>query len=99
MARFLADAQAESRPIAHPTGYEGQFQFVGRLTKPITEVDEPALDAWAAAHPDGLVISYPRAVDRLPAAPDALYPYRGRWLAVWSAEAVVAHGYAALRGE
>ncbi|MBM3585880.1 MAG: phospholipid carrier-dependent glycosyltransferase [Alphaproteobacteria bacterium] len=98
-ARYMAEVQARGRPFAHPSGYEGQFQFAGRLTRPIVEVDEPALDAWAAEHPDGVVISYPRAIDRLPVAPDALYPYRGRWLAVWPAEALAAHGFTALKGE
>lgn len=97
-ARFLAEAQAEGRPVAHPVGYEGQFHFVGRLTQPLVEVEEPAIDAWAAAHPEGYVVMYPRGIDRLPAVPDALNPYRGRWIAIWPAGTVAAHGYARLRG-
>ncbi len=97
-ARFLAQAEAAGQAIAHPLGYEGHFQFAGRLTVPLAEVAEPEMAAWAAAHPDGFVISYPRAHDRLP-VPASLQPFRGRWLAVWPAAAVLEHGYAALKGE
>ncbi|MEX2649099.1 MAG: glycosyltransferase family 39 protein [Alphaproteobacteria bacterium] len=98
-ARFLADAQGRGLAVAHPLGYEGLFQFVGRLVRPLDEVEEPALDAWAAAHPGGLIVSYPRRTEALPEAPTFLQPYRGRWVAVWPAEAVARHGYAALDPE
>jgi 4-amino-4-deoxy-L-arabinose transferase-like glycosyltransferase len=90
---FLARAQSEGRPIANLESYDGQFHFLGRLTKPIEPLhDAQALQQWAKAHPRGLVISYPKqitATDRR----DALYTqsFRGVWLAIWAAPALAAN--------
>jgi hypothetical protein len=96
VADFLARAEAEGHPIAHPLGYEGTFQFAGRLTRPLEEVEEPTLQTWAARHAGGFVVSYPRDPDALPEPPAFLRPYRGGWIAVWQAEAVARHPFSAL---
>jgi 4-amino-4-deoxy-L-arabinose transferase-like glycosyltransferase len=49
----------EDRGIAVvSTGYNAEFNFTGRLTRPLDELPDPsALEAWAPAHPGGLVIA------------------------------------------
>lgn len=84
-AQRLAQAEQQGRPIASLGDYGGQFEFMGRMTRPVTELDgKAALQAWAAANPRGVVIAYPRRIS----ASDLRYavlvqPYRGIWLALW----------------
>lgn len=91
-AAFLARAESHGQPLANLESYEGQFHFLGRLTKRIEPLhDNQALQAWAKAHPDGLIVDYPlrlTAADRR----DALYvqPFRGVWLAIWPAPVLAA---------
>lgn len=58
-ARFAQElARAPDAGIAidaYP--YQGEFGFTARLTAPVAMPGEEALDAWIAAHPQGLVIS------------------------------------------
>ena len=91
-ATLLARAEAQGRPIANLGLYDGQYHYLGRLTRPITRLDDgQALTNWAAAHPDGLVIDYPA---RLKPADlrDALYvqPFRAVWLVIWPAPSLAA---------
>lgn len=37
--------------------YQGEFGFTSRMTGPIEVLDDAGLEAWAAAHPGGLVIT------------------------------------------
>ena len=57
LGRLLAGHEAAG--VAYRDGtYHGQFGFAGRLTKPVDVLaDDAALDAWAARHPGGVVLS------------------------------------------
>lgn len=85
----LAKAQAEGRPMFNNEGYNGQFNFFGRLTTPIDEDAGPeALHRWAAAHPQGVVISYPKTEAEARACPSLrVQRFRGVWLAIRPAQA------------
>ena len=86
-AVLLARAKAEGRPIANLETYDGQFDFLGRLIVPITQLSEgQPVQAWAKAHPQGLIVSYPVTVTALDRR-TALYaqPFRGVWLTIWRA--------------
>lgn len=89
-ADLLAKAEAEGRPLANLQTYDGQFDFLGRLTQPISSLHgtEDLLN-WVSQHPDGVIISYPA---HLPDAArrHALYvqPFRGVLLVLWSASTV-----------
>jgi 4-amino-4-deoxy-L-arabinose transferase-like glycosyltransferase len=87
-ATLLARAQAHGEPIANTETYNGQFDFLGRLTQPIEELPEgKGMQAWASAHPDGLIVDYPaRATLQDRAGALYLQPFRGVWLAIWSAQ-------------
>jgi 4-amino-4-deoxy-L-arabinose transferase-like glycosyltransferase len=89
-AALLAKAEAKGQPVANLETNDGQFTFLGRLTRPITQFHghDKTLKDWAMAHPDGLIITYPQ---QLTAAEreQAVYtqPFRGVWLAIWPAAA------------
>lgn len=88
--RMLSAAQTEHRTIGYLGGYDSQFNFAGRLTQPIIELEGgPALQAFAQAHPDGLVVTHP---DKL-APEDRRYsllvqPFRSSWVVIWPASAL-----------
>ncbi|HET8900025.1 MAG TPA: glycosyl transferase [Rhodanobacteraceae bacterium] len=91
VSQLLAAADAGDQPIANLAGYAGQFQFLARLTHPVTELTPAALADWARAHPDGLVIAYPRQLS----ADDLRYailvePFRSDWLVAWRAPVLAA---------
>ena len=87
VAQHLARVQAAGRPIAHFPKYHGQFQFVGRLDRPLQVVlDYPELLAWAAAHPDGAVVVYSyRPLTNPSAQPEFRQGFKGREVYVWRA--------------
>jgi 4-amino-4-deoxy-L-arabinose transferase-like glycosyltransferase len=87
---LIAAAQADHHPVAIEGNYEGQFHFAGRLTQPITELrDGRALQAFAQAHPDGLVITHPETLDASALRYALLaQPFRSAWVVVWSAPTV-----------
>jgi hypothetical protein len=96
LAKRLQTWEAEGRPLANSGKYQGQFDFLGRLKKPIAILGEKNVKAWAEANPRGEVISYHY---KLPAdiTPDYAQPYRGKYIAVWNAKTVIEHPYLALR--
>lgn len=84
---LLANAESDRHPIAIEGNYEGEFHFAGRLTQPITELrDGHALQAFAEAHPDGLVVTHPEKVETSAQRYALLIqPFRSTWVVVWSA--------------
>jgi 4-amino-4-deoxy-L-arabinose transferase-like glycosyltransferase len=91
VARMLAKAEASGRPIANLESNDGQYTFLGRLTEPVTQLHGIRdVDRWAQAHPQGLVITYPRRLTPTDRA-NAVYiqPFRGIWLAVWPVQSFV----------
>lgn len=89
-SRLLAAAAAAQRPIGYLGSYDGQFHFEGRLTQPITQIyGDVALQDFARAHPDGVVVAHPAQLD----ANDLRYallvqPFRSTWLVVWTASSL-----------
>jgi 4-amino-4-deoxy-L-arabinose transferase-like glycosyltransferase len=87
VAQDLARVQAAGRPIAHFPKYHGQFQFVGRLERPLQVLLSPQqLLAWAAAHPDGAVVVYSYQTLTSPTAqPEFRQSFGRRDVYVWRA--------------
>lgn len=91
-ADVLALAEKDRLPIANVGTYEGQYQFLARLQKPIVELNSrEAAIAWAQAHPDGVIIDY---IDRDDASTNRKQPTKAIWrqgfrsdeLALWRAD-------------
>lgn len=92
-AQAVAALQAEGRPVANVNDYHGQYHFAGRLTQPIEPIYEEDAMVWAAAHPGGVIVTYRRAdPSTYPAPPLFAGPYRGRNMAMWSAEDLLRFG-------
>lgn len=91
VAERLSVLQSQNAPIAYWQHYYGEFQFLGRLTQPLTEIaDGPHLTEWFAAHPHGYVVlvrHHDPAVDETPAYYAQAYRLNRR-LQIWSAEAL-----------
>jgi 4-amino-4-deoxy-L-arabinose transferase-like glycosyltransferase len=87
---LISTSQAAGHPVAFAGNYEGQFHFAGRLTRPIVELyDGQSLQAFAKAHPDGLVVTHPDQLDGSARRYALLaQPFRSAWLVVWSAPTV-----------
>jgi 4-amino-4-deoxy-L-arabinose transferase-like glycosyltransferase len=78
MARELARHQALGHPVASEGRYHAQFQFVGRLTRPLAALPGTELADWLAAHPDGVAVVYLKShEDAAPFRPLFSQPYRG----------------------
>lgn len=84
VARRLGALQAAGYPLANYGKYHGQFQFLGQLTEPISVIGDAEAERWLADNPSGKVIAYYR--DRPKSfAPQMVFRFRGKWLAVWDA--------------
>lgn len=76
----------EACGVAWVGDYEGEINFVARLTRPVTLVQAGALDHWLAAHPGGIAVDrYSNRWPGLPRQPDRVFPYRGKQLGLWLA--------------
>lgn len=91
-SRHLAELQSQDIAIAHLGSYSGQFQFGGRLDRPIDTIEPHEVSAWALRHPEGRLISYANTLDAQKAAQaEFCQPYRGRYLLIWTGEALSQH--------
>jgi len=85
-AREIATLQRRGTAVALVGAYYGEYQFLGRLPRPMTVLHAEGAVAWARDHPRGFVLVY--YADGLPAdapAPAFSQPYRTRTLAIWPA--------------
>lgn len=82
-AERISALQRSGIPVAHFKVYENQFQYLGRLQKPLDIVIDGSLDAWSATHPNGRIIHY---VDTLTRADlryaELVQPFRSTWLLI-----------------
>jgi 4-amino-4-deoxy-L-arabinose transferase-like glycosyltransferase len=90
-AQVIANAQRAGQPVAHVGPYHGQYHFAGRLRNALDVITPDEAPAWAAAHPDGLIVSYtngwqPRVPAGLPPAHEQ--PYDEFSLRIWSSAAL-----------
>jgi len=97
IASAIREAEEAGREVAQLRHYKGEFQFTGRLTRPIHSFGDPAdLAEWAWAHPDGYLV-----VPWLPEAAASgqltvfATPYRGRVTALWPVSEALREGLVA----
>jgi len=93
LAREIRKLQDRGVPVANHGDYHAQYQFFGRLEKPVDELKTPfEIKPWFEKHPDGVVILYetPKAGA---AAPLFSQPYIGETAVLLGAEQLRARGY------
>lgn len=90
VAQRIREWQEEGRPIANAGKYHSEFQFLGRLERPVQQIELGDAPAWMLAHPRGKVIAYHQSWPlEVGAEPDFTQRYEGRVLAVWGERAVL----------
>ena len=88
-ARVIDSAQRQGRAVAHVGPYAGQFQFAGRLQKPLEVLTPEQVELWLVGHPDGLLVTYASGWQpRVLSGSAALYEqsYGNTQLRLWGAE-------------
>ena len=82
----LSVLQREGVQLAFFDKYHGQFNFAGRLEKPVLSIPPHEALAWSGSQPDAVlvVVAKERNDGRQP-GPQSERPYRGGWLQVWTA--------------
>lgn len=79
--------QQRQREIAFAGRYRGEFTFLGRLQKPLPQLQADEIHSWLQQHPDGWVVGKLR----MPLDPTQMatvarqYPYRSDVVVVWTA--------------
>lgn len=70
-AQKIDIAQRAGRGVAIVGDYNGEFQFAGKLTRPIEKLAPEQVEAWLAGHSDGLLVTLSTGWQpRTPAPPD-----------------------------
>lgn len=88
-ALYLKVLERQGRPLARMRQDDGEFNFTGRLARPLEVIPTGTADAWFAAHPGGAVIEEVRELlppERLVGA-SLVLPYRTKQLVIWEAPA------------
>ena len=82
MANAIRQVQDSGRTVANTATYHAQYQFLGRLEKPLAEIRGPEIAPWLAAHPDDFAVVY---LDD----PKDMQPVEARFKQVYRGGAVV----------
>ena len=93
VAQHLASLQARDIPIAYWGKYHAQFNFAGRLTKPLTLVDNDTVQAWARENLQGRIVVIDRAPTTSVATPEIERLFRGAYVKVWTGQNLLAANY------
>lgn len=81
IAHYLNRLESEGHPLAHAGRYHGEYQFAGRLKRPLEVVEPGDADGWLARHPGGYVVVYSNRL--VPRSDDELrHAFRGGTVAV-----------------
>jgi len=87
VAHRIGAYQAQGRPVLNVGKYYGQYQFLGRLRRPLEVAGPDAAARWAERHPDGYLVLYQSGKEPIPAGADYSQPYRGDRVSLWSSAA------------
>ena len=92
LALRLAEWQRQGIPLANFGKYHGQYQFLGRLTKPMAVIGIKTADEknFLDAHPNGRIVAYYKTLPDA-AKPVAVYRFRTFFVAIWDAATVIRH--------
>lgn len=92
LAARLADFERSGRAVAHLGQYHGQYQFLGRLERPLQVISKAQVRAWFADYPEGRLVAYHRLpLDWEKQGPLYRQGYREKAVAIWDRQAVLAN--------
>jgi 4-amino-4-deoxy-L-arabinose transferase-like glycosyltransferase len=87
MARAVRQLQDAGHTVAHDGNYHAQYQFFGRLQRPLVMLQGAALHAWLLAHPDAYAVMYVKTAAKLEGIQAlAKQPYRGEQAVLLNAD-------------
>lgn len=90
IAETLAAVQAQGRAVAYIGHYQGEFHFAGRLRNSIAELSPAQAQAWAQAHPQGLLFAREKRLrGALAERAEAQFGYKGSPLWLLPAQAFI----------
>lgn len=95
VARVLAKAETQRQPIAHAGDYRGEYHFAGRLRTPLSQLEPDRVEAWAMAHPNGIIVTYANGWQPRVTGPSTLLleaPFRDSHVQVISAQDLITIG-------
>jgi hypothetical protein len=81
VARYLSELETAGRPLAHAGRYHGEYQFAGRLRRPLEVIEPGDVGSWLSRHPDGYVVVYSNRLVHEP-GDELRRPFRGGTVAV-----------------
>ncbi len=83
LALAIRAVQDEGRPVANIATYHAQYQFLGRLERPLVELRGDEAARWLADHPHGYAVVYLKDRQRFDTLPARhKQAYRGGWAAL-----------------
>jgi len=91
LSRRISSLERAGVPIAIRKKYQGQFQFLGRLTEPLAEMGPDEVIPWFEEHPEGRFIAIHGFALPPESRPEFLQPYRGGWISIWDQAGLLAH--------
>lgn len=86
IGKLIGELQRAGHQIAVVEHYQGEFNFPGRLARPVAEIDNRLLPSWKDKHPDGVIAERTRKPPR-PDDTGVLFvqPYRSSYLVLHNA--------------
>lgn len=84
LGHILARLQEHNVPLVNVGSHREQFEFAGRLLRPLDKIEANEIGQWALAHPDGYIITKIREPDNPDKKMQVSYiqPYRFRHLLI-----------------
>ena len=78
MSHILARLQEKNVPLVNIGSHREQFEFAGRLTRPLDKIEINEIRTWALEHPDGYIVARVRETDSQYEKMKTIYkqPYR-----------------------
>jgi hypothetical protein len=84
----IHELQASGAEITVVGSYHGQLGFLGRLDRPLGQVDATRAGDWARTHAGGYLVTFKNALPAtVPATRVADFPYRGQRLYIYRSTA------------
>ncbi len=85
----LAKLEEQGFTLLHFGKYHGQYQFAGRLKKPIQTIPDTKQVEWATNHPNAKIITYRYKLYDDEPKPELVLPFRKMYMVVWDRQQIL----------